>query len=112
MTQLEKLGKRNTTVIGDSMQYLSVTLHRTEVVKVLNGVVTLNSGGWKTDTTRNRMNQASNQFGLGYRVYQAKGVWYVLIANQVEPVLFENWMFFNVKGKVKKNVYLSASISE
>lgn len=39
--------------------------------------VILNSGGWRTVTTKTRMNQAANQFGLGYGVYQRKGEWFV-----------------------------------
>lgn len=37
----------------------------------------LDTGGWKSATTKLRMNQASNQFGLGYGVYAKGGKWYV-----------------------------------
>lgn len=39
--------------------------------------ITLNTGGWKTTTTKLRMNQASNQYGLGYGVYQKDHAWFV-----------------------------------
>lgn len=78
MAQQHKLGKGNTKVRGKMVNgELSVTFHSTEVVKVERGTVTLNTGGWFTNTTKTRMNQASNQFGLGYSVWQAKGDWYV-----------------------------------
>ena len=37
----------------------------------------LDTCGWKSATTKTRMNQAANQFGLPYRVYQKDYVWYV-----------------------------------
>jgi hypothetical protein len=56
----------------------AVTYHRTEVVyRYQSGEVILNSGGWRTVTTKLRMNQAARQFGLPYGVFQKKGEWYV-----------------------------------
>ncbi len=98
MTQLQKLGKANTTVINHSNGATSVILYKTEVVMFKpDGYITLDSGGWKTDTTRNRMNQASNQFNLGYRVYQKEGAWYVLVANISEPLPFVDGIRFYVQ---------------
>ena len=77
MPRLDKLGKTATTVTQgpDGMR---VTYHQTDVVTVSKkGKITLNTGGWFTNTTKLRMNQAANVFGLGYRVYQEKGRWYV-----------------------------------
>ena len=39
--------------------------------------VVLRDGGWQSVTTKLRMNQASNQFDLGFSVYQDKFVWFV-----------------------------------
>ena len=39
--------------------------------------ITLQSNGWRTNTTKTRMTQASNQFGLGYSIYQKDYSWYV-----------------------------------
>ena len=39
--------------------------------------VVLRDGGWKSLTTKLRMNQASNQFSLGYTVYQKARRWFV-----------------------------------
>lgn len=51
----------------------AIRLHNTTVVLFsANGSVTLNSGGWKTVTTKDRMNKA------GVRVYQEKFVWYIV----------------------------------
>lgn len=54
----------------------------TDVVAFDADTITLNSGGWHTATTKLRMNQASNQFGLGYQVYQKDFDWYVKLPGQ------------------------------
>ena len=58
---------------GTHIQYHStrvVTLHK-------DGSVTLRTGGWRTSTTRLRMNQTFNQFGLPLKVYQKDYEWFV-----------------------------------
>jgi hypothetical protein len=57
--------------------WTTVTYWSTKVVQFNHWQVKLNTGGWRTATTKSRMNQASVQFGLGYQVYQHKGEWYV-----------------------------------
>lgn len=53
--------------------------HRTAVVIVnADGSIKLDSGGFRTATTKRAMAQASNQFALGFRVWQQKGEWLVL----------------------------------
>lgn len=53
--------------------------HSTAVVgvNISNGAIRLDSGGWRTATTKLAMNQASNQDGLGFGVSQRDGDWYV-----------------------------------
>lgn len=49
-------------------------LHDTDVVtKLPNGDIVLNSGGWKTNTTKDRINTYAN----GIYISQVKGIWYV-----------------------------------
>ncbi len=55
----------------------SVIYHATEVVKWDKWGIVLDSGGWRTKTTKLHMNQASNQYNLGFQVYQKKGEWFV-----------------------------------
>lgn len=50
-----------------------VRLHKTDVACTLKGQTTLNSGGWRTVTTKDRMN--SNR--AGWRVFSLNGRWYV-----------------------------------
>ncbi len=52
--------------------------HRTAVVTCrADGVIILDSGGWKTATTKLAMNQASQQDRLGFQVYAKRGEWFV-----------------------------------
>lgn len=52
-----------------------IRLHRTNVVtKLVNGDVILHSNGWRTVTTKARMNEHLS----GYVLYQKKHEWYVV----------------------------------
>lgn len=60
--------------------------HRTAVVtKRKDGAIVLRHGGWKTNTTRLAMNQASNQDNLGFQVNQRKFDWFVRYRGQELP---------------------------
>jgi len=78
MSQTHTIGKHATKVTKDG-QTSTVRYHYTDVVKVDwdTGIITLNTGGWETSTTKLRMNQASSEWGLGYHVYQHKHDWFV-----------------------------------
>jgi hypothetical protein len=86
MSQQHTIGKRNTTVRSKMVNgELSVVYHSTEIVHIEKGVVTLNTGGYFTATTKTRMNQTASQFGLGYRVSQKNFSWYLSYADKVIP---------------------------
>jgi hypothetical protein len=76
MGQMNTVSKGNTRVFTNDST-LAVVLYNTKVVEVEGYIVTLNSGGWRTVTTKARMNQASNQYRLGYTVFQKDGDWFV-----------------------------------
>jgi len=76
MANMNQVGTHQTTVRGDNGA-ISVVYWYTEVVKVTPCNIVLNTGGWETVTTKTRMNQASNQFGLGFNVYQKNWNWFV-----------------------------------
>ena len=78
MPQTTKISKNNTRVYKDAEGYTNVTLYNTTVVRFNESTIILNSDGWQTSTTRNRMNQTSNQMELGYNVYSNKGKWQVI----------------------------------
>lgn len=64
---------------------ISVRYHNTLVVDVTPRKITLDTGGWKTVTTKLRMNQASCQFNLGYSVYQKGFAWFVEYQGNTYP---------------------------
>jgi len=76
MPRMNKIGSTATSIRTES-GYTRVKYHSTDVVEFNDKKIILNNGGRRTVTTKNRMNQASNQFGLGYRVCQKDHEWYV-----------------------------------
>ena len=77
MAQMYEVGKHATTIATGEDGKTRVTYHSTIVVEFDNEIVTLNTGGWETVTTKTRMNQTSNKFRLGYQVYQKNYQWYI-----------------------------------
>jgi|SRR3989304_8627330 len=69
-----------------------VRYHETNVVAFNELEICLDSGGYRTRTTKARMNQAANQFNLPYEVFQHKGEWFVKIAGKT--VDFRDGMTF------------------
>lgn len=64
----------------------------TAVVGVyMDGSIRLNSGNWRTATTKRAMNQASNQDALGFSVFQKAREWFVTWRGETVP--FEDGMF-------------------
>ena len=54
-----------------------VIFHNTAVVQYNSQTILLNTLGWETPTTKKRMNQTSEQFNLGFRVFQKNWDWFV-----------------------------------
>ncbi len=77
MGNLRQIGGWKTNVYTDDNGYKCVKYHDTDVVKFNADYIILNHNRWVTDTTKKRMNQASNEYDLGFRVSQRKGQWYV-----------------------------------
>ena len=73
------------TTVGEDGIWTVVTYHRTPVVKFSEKTIKLNTGGYKTQTTKRRMNQAAQQYGLGYEVVQRKGDWLVVRGDEETP---------------------------
>lgn len=75
MPKLSCISKNNTAIYVNDDGTRQVFLHKTCIVTVRpDGSVFLNTGGWLTNTTITRMNQVSAEWGLGYSVSRAKGV--------------------------------------
>lgn len=78
MAQNRRVSGVSTTVKREENGRLVVRYHWTDVVVVEpNGDIRLDTNGWRTATTKLRMNQAANQYGLGYTVWQKDFAWFV-----------------------------------
>jgi len=52
-----------------------IRFHKTDIIRIApDGTVTLNTGGWKTPTTKKRMNE---YLPSGVSIYQEKGMWWL-----------------------------------
>ncbi len=87
MGQQQRVGKTATTIRANKQGEIEVIYHSTAVVTFNNETITLDNGGWTTNTTKARMNQASNQFKLGYRVYSLDYQWYVDYREESHPFI-------------------------
>ena len=85
MAQQSQIGKTATTIHTTEQGQTQVIYHSTPVVSFNHKLIILNHGGWMTNTTRTRMNQASNQFNLGYTVFQKDWNWYVKYGGETIP---------------------------
>ena len=77
MAQTMEVRGTATSIFTDENGTTHVQYHATRVVSFDSGAIVLRSGGHHTNTTKTRMNQASNEFGLGFSVYQKNHNWYV-----------------------------------
>ena len=75
MVELKKKGNTSVATVNG---LTVVRLYSTDVVMFNKDRIILNTGGHFTATTKQRMNQASREFDLGFKVYQQMFVWTVV----------------------------------
>lgn len=92
MPRMDKLSTYK-TAWTDNGNEGCVIYTNTTIVTWKDNTITLNSGGWETVTTKRKMNQASNQFALGFGVYQKNHKWFVDLPNG-DTVDFQDGMTF------------------
>lgn len=92
MPRMDKLSNYRTNVMATN-GVLTVIYASTPIVQADAHTITLDSGGWKTVTTKRKMNQAARQFGLQYSVYQKDFDWFV-VKPDGETIPFEDLMVF------------------
>ena len=94
MAQTSQVRGRATSIrTEDNVTY--VRYHDTDVVAFDAKSISLNSDGYRTVTTKTRMNQASNQFCLRFGVVQRKGQWFVTLDGCDDLPYYDN-MTFNI----------------
>lgn len=77
MSRQDTIGTHKTHIETDA-EGVHVRYHATRVASLApDGTITLRTGGWRTVTTKKRMNQALATWGSPYRVYQEDHEWYV-----------------------------------
>jgi hypothetical protein len=79
MSQNQEVRGRATAIFTGDDGMTRIIYRGTAVVTFNSDRVILDTGGWRTVTTKLRMNQAANQFGLGFRVQQKDGEWIVWV---------------------------------
>lgn len=79
---MNKLSKQRSTNVITDCGGINVWFHGTLILTFDQERIILTSGGYKTATTKRRMNQASEEFDLGFRVYQEGYRWYVNYKNE------------------------------
>jgi hypothetical protein len=78
------IGNHKTTITTAGGK-TKVIYHQTAVVTFNDNQIILNTGGWFTATTKTRMNQTSEQFDLGFKVYQRDHAWFVDYRGETIP---------------------------
>jgi len=68
MVQLNKIGRYKTRIIKQD-RWITVMYFNIPIVKFSDKMIALNNGGQITQSTKNRMNQISNYYELGYQVH-------------------------------------------
>ena len=75
---INKLNKKQSNIrVTKEGSTTIVVLHDTTILKIDNGRITLNSGGWVTNTTKTAINRGLKQLNVPFTVFQKKGQWKV-----------------------------------
>lgn len=82
------LSKKKRTSIQKIAQTTKIALYDTTIVEFTKKTIKLNSGGFYTRTTKERMNQVSREYNLGFQVFQDKYIWQVAYKDRLYT--FEN----------------------
>lgn len=89
----------NTRIVKIDDNTYAVRLHETNVVTFhKNGKIVLNSDGWRTKTTKERINDAINEYNQ--YLIQDKGMWYLATGwNDPHRTLYQDGITINTKTK-------------
>lgn len=103
-----KIIDRNTLKIEYNNGNTAIRLHDTDIVTFSGDKIILNSGGWRTSTTKDRI----NKFAPVY-IHQTKGLWYIdnklfydncIVNNKGELISKEVKVNENKIDKIKKQI--------
>ena len=87
------LNKKVATKIIKAHGITAIKYHKTDVVTIYHehdDKTKLQSGGYRTATTKRRMNEVSREYNLGFHVFQKKGKWFVKLFDDRTVDFFDN----------------------
>lgn len=90
---MPKLSKYKTKVGITPAGAHYVQYHDTKIVTWSDVTIVLDSGGWRTVTTKRKMNQTAIEFGLKFGVYQQDHKWFVIQPDGTEAEYFDGMYF-------------------
>jgi hypothetical protein len=91
---------RNTRIFERQNNDYAIRYHETDIMTFRNnGEVVLNSGGWRTYSTKERLNRFMPE---GKQIFQVSGIWY--ITDGTRKVAFEDGMTLNHVGEINFRV--------
>ncbi len=70
-----KITQRKGSILGTLLT--DIVYYETNIVTFSSSHIWLSCGKYKTVSTKNRLNQASKEFNLGFSIYQKAKQWYV-----------------------------------
>lgn len=82
--------KRDNTTVHNGI----MTLHRTIIAKQVNGVLTIDTDGYLTNTTKERLNGVL--MSIGWKIYQKDFKWYLYNFTTKETIPYQD----NIKLKL------------
>jgi hypothetical protein len=87
-----------------------IRLHHTDILIFQDKFIRLSSGGWKTNTTKDRLNHF---LPISFKVYSEEGFWYVSPDNSGRKIAFSDGMIINREtGKVQDAPDYDVALSE
>lgn len=87
------LKKKLATKIIETHGVTTIKFYATDIVAIFhqhNNKTRLNSGGYRTATTKRRMNEVSKEYNLGFHVSQKSKKWFVRLFDGRTVEYFEN----------------------
>ena len=92
ISQEKNFSGGNTTVTNEN-EVTKVLLHGNKIAEVTDNTITLYDGGYRSNTTKSRLNAILQAHGNGERVFQQDHVWHIMINGK--KVEFESGMVLN-----------------
>lgn len=88
--------KNNTLQVVYKNGNIAIRLHRTDIVTTKpNGNTILNSNGYRTNVTKDRLNEFSK-----FWIRQVNRKWYVHVTNESEGILFYDGITFDINNNL------------